>query len=166
MDVGMMIYFFKKVHIFQFPLQVAVAYSGALVDGKLRNVSGELIQSTFLAALAKRVEDILNYWQHRRTDGANHYNDLVNYLTNGKRPPPAELYQSDLLPSMFVSFYLRWYDMPPASVVNSAMQRLESFPRAFVSSKHNPRMPLLALMLPGTHSRALALIDESYPCGS
>lgn len=147
-------------------LKVAVAYSGALVDGKLQSVSGELIQSTFLAALAKRVEDILNYWQHRRMDGANYCNDLVNYLTNGKWPPSAELYQSDLLANMFLSFYLRWYDMPPASVVNSAMKRLESFPRAFVSLKHNPRMPLLALMLPGTHSRALALVDESYPCRS
>lgn len=147
-------------------LKVAVAYSGALVDGKLQSVSGELIQSTFLAALAKRVEDILNYWQHRRMDGANYCNDLVNYLTNGKRPPSAELYQSDLLANMFLSFYLRWYDMPPASVVNSAMKRLESFSRAFASLKHNPRMPLLALMLPGTHSRALALVDESYPCRS
>lgn len=144
-------------------LQVAVAYSGALVSGKLQNASGELIQSSFLAALAKRVEDILNYCHWLRMDGDNRYIDLVDYLLNGKWPSLVESNQNRFQPGMILAIYLRWYDMPPPPVVNLAMKRLtESLPRSLASSKDHPRMPFLASMLPGTNVRALAHIDECY----
>eukprot|EP01018_Ginkgo_biloba_P012111 Gb_37425 [translate_table: standard] len=157
--------------LFLSSVKVAVAYYGALVDGKLQSARGELIQSTFLASIAKRVEDILCHWQHLPMKQHSPYSDLVDYLTNGKWPlePPTEPVQRNLLPSIFLAYYLRWYDVPPAPVVNSAMQKvMECFPRSFVSAGHNPnpRIPLLGLMLPGTHVHALSQIDECYPCAS
>ncbi|KAF5180813.1 hypothetical protein FRX31_029600, partial [Thalictrum thalictroides] len=56
-------------------LQVAVAYNEALTNGRLTSSKGGILQSAFIAALRKRVEDILDYSKVR--------SDLCNYLNDG-----------------------------------------------------------------------------------
>lgn len=124
-------------------MQLAIAYNEAAIGGKLTDAK-VIVQSTFIASLRKRVEEMLNYSQVR--------DDFLDYLGNGKWPH--ERSDKDKDRSMILSWYLQWFDVPPPHVVKLAMEKIKT--KVMVSSA----VPLLRLLLPTTHISVLELIDE------
>lgn len=120
-------------------MQVALAYSGALVDGRISN--GGIIQTTFLESLMKRVDNIFAELPSLKAN-------LVNYLGRGKWPDT----QNDM---MLLSWYLQWYSIPPPHVVASAIEKIK--PRA---PNRVSMLPLLRLLLPTTHLVGLMEIEK------
>ncbi|XP_058110276.1 anaphase-promoting complex subunit 1 isoform X2 [Magnolia sinica] len=133
--------------LFLSSLKLAVAYNDALVCGKLTCARGGIVQSTFIASLKKRVEDILNYSQGR--------DDFLNYLNGGKWPQ--EKSDGDRNSALILSWHLKWCDIPPAYVIQSAVEKIKSKVPMASSS-----VPLLRLLLPTTHISALVEIDKLH----
>lgn len=125
--------------LFLSSLKVALAYSGALVDGRISN--GGIIQTTFLESLMKRVDNIFAELPSLKAN-------LVNYLGRGKWPDT----QNDM---MLLSWYLQWYSIPPPHVVASAIEKIK--PRA---PNRVSMLPLLRLLLPTTHLVGLMEIEK------
>lgn len=119
--------------------QVALAYSGALVDGRIS--SGGIIQATFLESLVKRVDNIFAELPNLKAN-------FVRYLGTGKWPDA----QSD---AVLLSWYLQWYSIPPPHVVASAVEKIK--PRAPTGVS---MLPLLRLLLPTTHLVGLMEIEK------
>jgi anaphase-promoting complex subunit 1 len=122
-------------------MQVALAYNGALVDGRITN--GGIIQPIFLESLLKRVGDIF-------VELPNLKGNFYSYLSTGKWPDA----QKD---AMILSWYLQWYSIPPPHVVSSATEKVESRVPAGVSM-----LPLLCLVLPSTHLVGLIEIEKVH----
>ncbi|KAF9596426.1 hypothetical protein IFM89_011255 [Coptis chinensis] len=127
--------------IFISSLKIALAYNKAVTSGRLTSSKGGIVQSNFIASLQKRVEDILNY------SGVG--SDLCNYLNEGKWPNE----QSHGGNKALFSWYLQWFGMPPISIISSALSMIKS--KVKISS-----VPLLHLLLPGTHISAIVEIDK------
>lgn len=124
-------------------MQLAIAYNEDAIGGKLTGAR-VIVQSTFIASLRKRVEEILNNSQAR--------DDFIDYLSNGKWPH--ERSDKDKHRSMILSWYLQWFDVPPPHVVKLAMEKIKT--KVMISSA----VPLLRLLLPTTHISVLVQIDE------
>jgi anaphase-promoting complex subunit 1 len=120
-------------------MQVALAYNGALVDGRIS--SGGIVQSTFLESLTKRVDNIFAELPNLKAS-------FVSYLGTGKWPDA----QSD---AVLLSWYLQWYSIPPPHVVASAVEKIK--PRAPGGAS---MLPLLRLLLPTTHLVGLMEIEK------
>lgn len=122
-------------------VQVALAYNEALVDGRITN--GEIIQSTFLESLMKRMGDIF-------AELPNLKDNVRRYLTTGRWPDA----QNDVV---ILSWYLQWYSIPPPHVVASAVDKVRPRVPAGVSM-----LPLLRLLLPTTHLVGLMEIEKFH----
>ncbi|XP_020395119.1 anaphase-promoting complex subunit 1 isoform X3 [Zea mays] len=120
-------------------LKVALAYNEALVDSRITN--GGIIHSTFLESLMKRVGDIF-------AELPNLKDNLHRYLSTGTWPDT----QNDVV---VLSWYLQWYNIPPAHVVASAVEKVRPRVPAGVSM-----LPLLRLLLPTTHLVGLMEIEK------
>eukprot|EP00268_Persea_americana_P044215 TRINITY_DN4466_c0_g1_i1.p1 TRINITY_DN4466_c0_g1~~TRINITY_DN4466_c0_g1_i1.p1 ORF type:complete len:1760 (-),score=299.95 TRINITY_DN4466_c0_g1_i1:451-5376(-) len=129
--------------LFLSTLKLAIAYNEDAIGGKLTGAR-VIVQSTFIASLRKRVEEILNNSQAR--------DDFIDYLSNGKWPH--ERSDKDKHRSMILSWYLQWFDVPPPHVVKLAMEKIKT--KVMISSA----VPLLRLLLPTTHISVLVQIDE------
>lgn len=125
--------------LFPSSLKVALAYSGALVDGRIS--SGGIIQATFLESLIKRVDNIF-------VELPNLKANFARYLGTGKWPDA----QSD---AVLLSWYLQWYSIPLPHVVASALEKIK--PRAPTGVS---MLPLLRLLLPTTHLVGLMEIEK------
>ncbi|XP_044973473.1 anaphase-promoting complex subunit 1 isoform X1 [Hordeum vulgare subsp. vulgare] len=125
--------------LFPSSLKVALAYSGALVDGRIS--SGGIIQATFLESLIKRVDNIF-------VELPNLKANFARYLGTGKWPDA----QND---AVLLSWYLQWYSIPLPHVVASALEKIK--PRAPTGVS---MLPLLRLLLPTTHLVGLMEIEK------
>ncbi|XP_020168508.1 anaphase-promoting complex subunit 1 [Aegilops tauschii subsp. strangulata] len=125
--------------LFPSSLKVALAYSGALVDGRIS--SGGIIQATFLESLVKRVDNIFAELPNLKAN-------FVRYLGTGKWPDA----QSD---AVLLSWYLQWYSIPPPLVVASTVEKIKRRAPTGVSM-----LPLLRLLLPTTHLVGLMEIEK------
>ncbi|CAN6469882.1 unnamed protein product [Victoria cruziana] len=124
-------------------IKVALAYNEALVNGLLDHSNG-VIQSTFLASLGRRIEDILGSW-----DGASGH--LIKYLADGQCP--FQDMDKDLRSTLLLSCYLQWFEIPSASTVRTAVSNIKA--KAAL-----PSVPFLHMLLPGAHISALSLIHK------
>ncbi|OVA02727.1 Anaphase-promoting complex subunit 1 [Macleaya cordata] len=131
--------------IFISSLKLALAYSDALISGRLTSSKGGIVQITFIASLRKRVEEILKYSRAR--------DDLSNYLNGGKWSQ-IRGYKSAVL-----SWYLQWFGMPPPFEIKSTIEKIK--PKVGRSSS----VPLLRLLLPRTHIVAIVEIDQLHSLG-
>lgn len=127
---------------FHIALQLALAYNEALMSGKLSCEKGGIIQSTFLESLRKHVEEIL-------ASSLKLKDDLCNYLNLSKWP------NGEKVDSLLLAWYLQWYGVPPPDVVKSACEKIKG--KAMMSSSV---VPLLRLLLPTAHIKALNEIDK------
>lgn len=124
-------------------VQLALAYNDALMSGKLSWSKGGIIQSTFLESLRKHVEEILACSEKLKSD-------FSNYLNLGQWP------HGEKVDSMLLAWYLKWYCVPPPHVVKSASDKI----RGKVATSTSSVAPLLHLLLPTTHIKAIAEIDK------
>lgn len=125
-------------------LQIAVAYNEAVISGRLSSPRGALIQSSFMASINRRIEDILNCCQGGEL--------FYTYLKQGKWPNrQSKENERDL---MLLSWYLQWFGLPPAIHVNSAIEKIKS--KVMLPSI----LPLLHLLLPTVHISALTNIAQ------
>ncbi|GAA0138654.1 hypothetical protein LIER_00357 [Lithospermum erythrorhizon] len=131
--------------VFLSSLKLALAYNDALLSGRLKTSGGGIVQSTFLGSLRKRVEEILSLTPDSRED-------LVNYCRYEKWPAEDSRRR---VRSINLSLYLLWYCLPPAAVVKSAVERIKHI---------NPlsSVPILRLLLPGTHFSAIKDLDQIF----
>lgn len=129
--------------LFLSSLKLAIAYNSAVISGKLTGMRG-IVQSTFIASLSKRIEEILKTSQVQ--------DDFHNYLIDGKWPH--EKLDGDKHRSTILSWYLQWFCVPHPHVVKLAVEKIK--PMVPVSSA----VPLLRLLLPTTCISALIGIDE------
>lgn len=123
-------------------LKLALAYNEALLRGRFSTSRAGIIQSIFIGSLRKRVEELLNYSGALKDD---HY----SYLCSGKWPNVEEKRL------ILLSWYLQWFNVPAASVVKIAVEK--------VSAKLTPQLssvPLLRLLFPRTHIDAISEIDK------
>lgn len=101
-----------------------------------------IIQSIFIGSLRKRVEELLNYSGELK-------DDLYSYLSSGKWP---NMEEKRLI---LLSWYLQWFNIPAASVVKTAVEKVKAKLTPQLSS-----VPLLRLLFPGTHIDAINEIDK------
>ncbi|XP_020578138.1 anaphase-promoting complex subunit 1 isoform X2 [Phalaenopsis equestris] len=128
-------------------LKLALAYNEALKSGKLSTTrGGGIIQSTFLESIKKHVEGILSSSSGLR-DCLIKYMNLENWPHN-----LSGFHEQEAIPFFW---YLQWYSLPPPHVVKEAAQKI----RARVPSSSS-MLPLLRLLLPNTHIKAISQIDE------
>ncbi|XP_047093985.1 anaphase-promoting complex subunit 1 isoform X1 [Lolium rigidum] len=125
--------------LFLSSLKVALAYNGALVDGRIS--CGGIVQSTFLESLTKRVDNIFAELPKLKAS-------FVSYLGTGKWPDA----QND---AVLLAWYLQWYSIPPPHVVASAVEKIKPRAPGGVSM-----LPLLRLLLPTTHLVGLMEIEK------
>lgn len=111
------------------------------MNQRLTKSKGGILQSAFIASIRKRVEDILDFGDFKA--------DLYRYMNEGKWPRISSHGKSAVL-----SWYLQWFGMPPPSVITSALAKIKS------KVKVSTSVPLLHLLLPGTHINALLEIDK------
>ncbi|XP_057804626.1 anaphase-promoting complex subunit 1 isoform X2 [Salvia miltiorrhiza] len=124
-------------------LKIALAYYEALSNGRLTTSRGEIMQSTFLGSLKKRVEDILNC----STDLNAHIRD---YALSGKWPTD---HSRVMKSSMALSWYLQWYNVPSPLDIKRAAEKIKC-------AKASPSVPLLRVVFPTTHVAAIDAINE------
>jgi hypothetical protein len=145
--------------------QLAMAYS----DVAGRDAGGSLVQRTFLAALAKRVDDVLSNPHILTSDIHNsksktHTSELISYLDTWQWPFNSA--EDKRIQRLLFACYLCWYGIPRPQLVTSALQHLAhelpGFP-AFSASDVHSTLPLLALVLPGTPMPALLQINDCLP---
>ncbi|KAL8247802.1 hypothetical protein R6Q59_009018 [Mikania micrantha] len=119
-------------------LKLALAYNDALLKGRFSSSRGSIVQSTFLGSLNKRVEELLECSPSLRVN-------IHDYFRSGEWPT------SDVM-STLVSWYLKWYSVPPPSIVEAGIQKLNSIQTPSV-------LPLLRLLFPITNINAIKEID-------
>lgn len=129
-------------------MQLASAYNDALRKGRLTSSRGSIVQSTFLASLNKRIQELLEHPPSLRTK-------LHDYFRSGKLSGDGENSQDDDNLSTLVSWYLQWYNVPPPSVVKAGINKLKS-----IQIQTSSLTPLLRLLFPGTHINAISEIDK------
>ncbi|KAG0481181.1 hypothetical protein HPP92_012039 [Vanilla planifolia] len=131
---------------FIYSLKLALAYIEASSNGKLSSPRGGIIKSTFLTSMKKHVEEILNTY-------VGFQKVFINYLNMNKWPddPSVEHRQE----AMLLSWYLHWYSVAPSNVVKQALEKIKTKVPIFSSM-----VPLLHLLLPTTHNRAITEIDK------
>lgn len=136
-----------KSHSYIYPfhckMQLALAYNGALLDGRLMTSRGSIVQSTFIGSLKKRVEELLSYSPSLK-------NNFCNYAKLGKWPVEEAA-------SIILSWYLQWYDVPSHSVIKRAVEKIKPCRKSSSSV-----VPLLRLLLPRTHIDAISKIDKLW----
>ncbi|KAL2629518.1 hypothetical protein R1flu_014204 [Riccia fluitans] len=158
-----------------FSLKVALSYCEAVKEDEGSYGEQEpIVQHNFLAALAKKVEDVLSFSVFFGTDAAESAKilvpDLVKYFSSAQWPIEAKessngrIGQDVLMFKTLFACYLCWYDIPSTRVVQLSVQQLQkilpSF-RTYSSSNSDYLLPFLACVLPGTPSHGLLRIS---PC--
>lgn len=157
--------------------QIAVAYCDVLGQN---GEGGPLVQRTFLAALAKRVDDVLSCPQVITSDTQSpkckpYLSELFFYLDT-RQFPSAISRQGDTTKGSYAqdtrvqrvlfACFLCWYGIPRPRLVATALQQLAQelpgFQSITLSDLHSA-LPLLALVLPGTPMPALLHINECLP---
>lgn len=123
--------------------QIALAYNEALSNGRLSTSRGEIMQSTFLGSLKKRVEDILDCCTDLNAD-------ICNYTLSGKWPTDHSRVTKS---SLTLSWYLQWYNVPSPLDIKRASKKMES-------AKIRSSVPLLRLVFPKTHVAAIDVINR------
>lgn len=148
-------------------LKVALAYSEAVGSKVLLLQGGPLLQQTFLAALAKQIDDMLNVKflpssVLTQKKSSSLVNDLMIYLKSFQNGHQWRAVQD---PSL-LTYYLRWYDIPSPALINNAFEQLSSCLPSLHSmmTESSSSLPLLALVLPGTATRALIQINQLLCC--
>ncbi|CAA2984556.1 anaphase-promoting complex subunit 1 [Olea europaea subsp. europaea] len=134
--------------LFLSSLKIAVAYNEALLSGKLTSSGGEIVQSAFLGALRKRVEEILNFSLDSRTD-------FSAYIKSGKWPTEDS---QGKMHGMILSWYLQWYSVPSALDIKRAADKIKRI-------KIRSSVPLLRLVFPTTHITTIDRINNVW-CSS
>ena len=127
-------------------MQLALAYNDALVSGQLTSTSGGIVQSTFVESIKKRIEEILMSPYMLK----DHFHE---YLRLGKWPE--EQHSGSKMNAILLSWYLCWFGVPPPHIVRSALEKIRS--KVPCSSS---MAPLLHMLLPSTHTKAIAEIDK------
>ncbi|KAJ7525602.1 hypothetical protein O6H91_17G058400 [Diphasiastrum complanatum] len=160
-------------------LKIALAYSDYFSsNSETSSCRVSLVQRTFLAALAKRVDDIFVNWkkfQHPpENSSATALSGLVHYLNSYIWPLKEDfsgsvsermLANDALLERAIFGCYLCWYRIPKPSAIYLAVRQLqEYFPESISSLEvSNMLLPTLALLLPGTPTQALSHLSQCIP---
>ena len=135
--------------------QIALVYSEAVVSRALQLQGGPLLQQTFLLALSKQIDHILDatFFQSK---GGWLRNDLQTYLKNFI----GEDGWKNIKDPFLVSQYLRWYDIPRPSLIRNGLdQLLGCLPfLSSISTDTASLLPFLALLFPGSATKALTQI--------
>ncbi|GAV64914.1 Apc1 domain-containing protein [Cephalotus follicularis] len=124
-------------------LKLALTYNEALLSGRLTASRGGIVQPIFIESLRKRVEELLNC-----SEGLK--DDFCNYLNSEKWPND----ESGVRNSLLLSWYLKWFSVPAPSIIKNVVEKIK--PKLMSSSS----VPLLRLLLPGTHINAIGEIDN------
>ncbi|KAJ3676348.1 hypothetical protein LUZ60_003760 [Juncus effusus] len=136
---------FIQDSIFISSLKVALAYSDALISGRINHTNGGgIIQPTFIESLRKRVEEYLSLSQVTTKD------NFINYLN--KQEWPSEIKKSD---KILLSWYLLWYNIPSPRVVGYALEKIRNN-----SLKGFSMVPVLKLLLPGANFEGIVEIEK------
>lgn len=106
------------------------------------------MQSAFLGALRKRVEEILNFSLDSRTD-------FSAYIKSGKWPTEDS---QGKMHGMILSWYLQWYSVPSALDIKRAADKIKRI-------KIRSSVPLLRLVFPTTHITTIDRINNVW-CSS
>lgn len=133
-----------------------------------------IIQLTFLAALAKRVDEALSLVHSKVGDdaGRSEAMDLARYIKSrewpGDAPTAIESWESRkqvVVRRIMFSCYLCWYDVPQPGIVQAAIHQVSRFPEEFRRSlmESNAVLPVLASFMAGTPSPALLRIHRCLP---
>lgn len=122
--------------------QIALAYNEALSNGRLTTSRGEIMQSTFLGSLKKRVEDILN-------SSTDMNADIRDYALSGKWPTD---HSRAMKSSITLSWYLQWYNVPSPLDIRRAAEKIKWV-------KTSSSVPLLRVVFPTTHVAAIDAIN-------
>ncbi|PPD81551.1 hypothetical protein GOBAR_DD21537 [Gossypium barbadense] len=125
-------------------LPLALSYNEAVMTGRLATSRGSIVQSVFLGSLRKRVEELLNSAEQLKTD-------LHNYLNSGSWPNDGSF---GVKSSTILSWYLQWFGVPAAPTVKTMVDKIKS-----MNISLSP-VPLLCLLLPGTHINAVEEINR------
>ncbi|KAE8695610.1 Anaphase-promoting complex subunit 1 [Hibiscus syriacus] len=125
-------------------LKLALSYNEAVLTGRLTTSNGSIVQSVFLGSLRKRVEELLNCSEALQ-------NDLRNYLNSGSWPDDRS---RGVKSSTILSWYLQWFGVAAPATVKTTVDRINHMD---ISSS---RVPLLCLLLPGTHINAIEEINR------
>ncbi|MCO5580423.1 hypothetical protein L7F22_034289 [Adiantum nelumboides] len=143
-------------------LKVALAYIEAVGTTSLQLHGGPLLQKTFLAALAIRIDDLLKV----QLSGGSGLDlcprstlatDLLNYLRSFQNG----LQWTTLTNPTLLAFYLQWYNIPcPARVCEAFKQFATFLALCPVNTDRSFSLPLLASVLPGTSAKGLVQINH------
>lgn len=114
------------------------------MTGRLTTSSGSIVQSVFLGSLWKRVEELLNGSEALKSD-------LRNYLNSGSWPNDGSF---GVKSSTILSWYLQWFGVPAAPTVKAMVDKIKP-----MNISLSP-VPLLCLLLPGTHINAVEEINR------
>ncbi|TYG52021.1 anaphase-promoting complex subunit 1 isoform X1 [Gossypium raimondii] len=125
-------------------LKLALSYNEAVMTGRLATSRGSIVQSVFLGSLRKRVEELLNSAEQLKTD-------LHNYLNSGSWPNDGSF---GVKSSTILSWYLQWFGVPAAPTVKTMVDKIKP-----MNISLSP-VPLLCLLLPGTHINAVEEINR------
>ncbi|XP_022745935.1 anaphase-promoting complex subunit 1-like isoform X2 [Durio zibethinus] len=122
-------------------LKLALSYNEAVLRGRLTTARGSIVQSIFLGSLRKRVEELLNCSEALKTD-------LCNYLNFGSWP------NDGVKNSALLSWYLQWFSVPATPTIKATMDKIK------LKNISLSAVPLLCLLLPGTHINAIEEINQ------
>ncbi|GMI87289.1 pollen calcium-binding protein 1, EMBRYO DEFECTIVE 2771, anaphase promoting complex 1 [Hibiscus trionum] len=125
-------------------LKLALSYNEAVLSGRLTSSNGSIVQSVFLGSLRKRVEELLNCSEALK-------NDLRDYLNSGSWPDDGS---SGVKSSTVLSWYLQWFGVPAPAMVKTTVDKIKP-----MNISLSP-VPLLCLLLPGTHINAIEEINR------
>ncbi|KAK8334553.1 hypothetical protein V6Z11_A10G285900 [Gossypium hirsutum] len=125
-------------------LKLALSYNEAVMTGRLTTSRGSIVQSVFLGSLRKQVEELLNSAEQLKTD-------LCNYLNSGSWPNDGSF---GVKSSTILSWYLQWFGVPAAPTVKTMVDKIKP-----MNTSLSP-VPLLCLLLPGTHINAVEEINR------
>ncbi|CAK9173535.1 unnamed protein product [Ilex paraguariensis] len=131
--------------LFLSSLKLALAYNEALLNGRILTSRGSIVLAIFLGSLRKRVEEILNCF-------AGLENHFSNYLKSGRWPSEIS---DEGKPSTLLSWYLQWYSIPTPTVIKTALEKIKPI-------RTTTSVPLLRLLLPGTHISAIDEINKLF----
>ncbi|CAM6122933.1 unnamed protein product [Calypogeia fissa] len=155
-----------------YSLKVALTYCEAVSEGA--GSRGEpLVQRNLLAALAKRVDDVLSFAKFFGTGASESPQAflpcLVKYFSAAQWPSESltdSRGQDVLIFKMLLACYLCWYDIPSSRVVQAAVRQLHQIlPDIgnYTSSNSSYLLPLLSMVLPGTPTPGLLRINPCLP---
>ncbi|KMZ66919.1 Anaphase-promoting complex subunit, partial [Zostera marina] len=141
--------FFDSQFLLSF--KVAIAYNEAISSGRFGGTKESIIQPTFLESLKIRVEEILSSSKNLKAD-------IHNYLRHGKWSTK----DGDRTSALFLSWYLLWYRIPHYQSVQLALEKIKK--KKNISSSSS--VPLLHLLLPTMHIKAVREIDDDFKSSS